>query len=398
LRWKDNKIIYDKNTGEGKKKEVSVKKTWKFVLEDMLIDDIKTYSHVAFKPEDYELQPYEYNMWTGFEAKKVNVDMNLIKPFLDYLRLTICSSNDVTYKYIISWIRHICLKPWEKTDIAIFLQSIQGCGKSTLPVFLSKYVFGNHVSIKMSGTDKITGKFNTLLGNKIFVVVEEMACSGKKFHNELDKIKDLITGDKLALEPKGKEIYTIDNRCNFMMCTNNILSLKIEESDRRYACFEVSDVKKGDEKYWTWLRKKILNQKVGNHFYSYLLNMKDEDCVSLRNIPKSSLKKEMVNLSQPSPIRFMNQLKNGECKIQENMYIPPFTTKKVKYKKGINRMALYQKYRQWCESNDEKNLSKTKFYQKIQLQATRTKIRKKIVFWVNLENKVFEDIVAFDQV
>jgi hypothetical protein len=372
-------------------------------LIENLYDQLPSYTNVAYKPRGHNLCKDEYNTWVEFvgweETIEDDENKNLIK-FLDYLKDIICNRNDECYKYILSWLRHTILKPWQKTEICIFLQSPQGCGKGVFFRFLREFVYGKHCSGAVCGLAPLSQKHNTIMASKSFMCVDELPCTSGEFHGQFEKMKNYITEDVIFVEPKGKEPYNVDNHCNFIMASNNVHSVKIEDSDRRYHCQVVSSEKRGSQhfQYWTTLCDAIMNEKTGKLFCKYLRDMDKATIVNLRNIPETTLRSELKKNSQPTSKKFLDDLLAGEVKFNEKIYfIEPFKHSVLGIIKfGIDRDSFYNLYKDWCTNTGEKAVKQKVFVASLaeSIKPVRVTSKKQRYSMFNLESLGYKSNIS----
>lgn len=333
-------------------------------LIDYAGEDIPTFSKETFRPCDHKLGKYEYNTWTGFksEEKDLEMDMSYVNPILAFIKTVICDNNDEVFRYLISWLRHIIITPYKKTGVAIFLHSDEkGTGKSSLGNWLKNYLFGGHISNIVSGLSKLTQKHNILSNRNIFTAVEELPSVQGEFHAQFDIMKHLITDSQTTIEPKGVDPYEVENMTNFFMLSNNLMSLKLEKGDRRYACIEVSPCKKLDEDYWDDIHDNVLTEESAKHFCKYLQSIPKEDAVSLRKIPKTKLRETMIANSIPSNERFFSDVNNDDFEIPMGAYVEAFTVNDQLITKGIKFKVLYKLYESYCTESRESCMRKKLF-------------------------------------
>ena len=347
------------------------------------------YSNLAYKPRDYKMGKYEYNMWEEFvgyreEEEEMEYEAGTeerLAVFLDFLKNVICGGDIKCFVYLRSWLRHIVMKPWEKTETCVFLQSTQGCGKGFLSKFLSSVVFGEHCSSVVCGLLPLVQKHNFIVAKKSFMFIDELPTQAGEFHSMFDKMKHYITESFIYVEPKGKEGYNIDNRCNFMMASNNVYSLKVEDTDRRYFCLKVSDEKRGDNKYWDYMFSEVLRDDVGVAFCRYLMNTPEEECVSLKDIPDTELRKQLKNNSKCVSHKFLDDMVSGDFTFNVKFNcLPEFKNRKMgQVKYGITPDQLYTLFKGYCEDFAERSMKKKVFFSSIQDRITcnRAKIDKK---------------------
>lgn len=325
------------------------------------------YSQIIFEPNPDGQLPDSFNLWCGFKAKRVKkVNEKLIEPLLIHIKEVLADNNEERYDYILSWLASIIQTPWIKTRRAMMLKSDQQCGKGTFTYFLSKYVFGTQLSTTCSGFDHILGQFNSILQNKLIVIVDEPSVVQDSFHSQFDKFKNLITDvSGLRINKKGIESFSVQNYSNFILTTNHDRSVKIESKDKRYVIFELSNHRQGDKKYFDDLMSSIYNDKAGNHFYSFLLNYKICD---LGKIPKSELKDALIELNYSSPQQFIRKIHSGSIKFQEPIKMESGELKfdekgKIEYIeiKVVKASDIYKRYLKWIENSGENKTSQTKF-------------------------------------
>lgn len=307
-----------------------------------------SFGEIVCKLNNESIADKSFNIWKGFQAERVDLAMlsDETKDGLDLLKTFIwevwASKDDDHYKYIISWFSGLVSNLDGINRIALAMVSKEGCGKGTLTDFM-KYILGNDSIAEVIGIQSITQKHNTIIQNKRLILVNEMSSTKDEFRSNFDKIKSLITDAHVQIEPKGIAPYKIDNIGNYILCTNHSDSIIIGESDRRYAVFEASDIHINDVPYFENLRKKCFNQAVANAFYTYLL---DFDAVPLGVIPQTSIRKQLQELSLPTPLKFHQYV------IEEEVY---------EENERVSGSILYQKYSSWCNNNGERAVSSTKF-------------------------------------
>lgn len=122
--------------------------------------------------------------------------------------------------------------------------------------------------------ENITGRFNDIIENKRLFILNELSSVKGNFHVNFDKLKDLITNDYINIEEKGFKTRRIKNILNLVGFTNNIDSLKISKSNRRYNVFEVNPLYIGDTEFFNELHSYIDDELIQQAFYNYLYNFK----------------------------------------------------------------------------------------------------------------------------
>jgi hypothetical protein len=293
-----------------------------------------------------------FNLWSGFEAKEIDDYKNdeglalLKQMILD----TWADGSSNNYNYIISWFKGLLVNDINR--VAMVLISDQGTGKGWLCNFL-RYIINNSNVAECCGVENVVQKHNTYIQNKRLVIINEMASTREEFKSNFDKLKPFITDLYLKIEPKGINPYTIDNIGNYILCSNHMDSIILEESDRRYAIFKVSNKYMQNKNYFRILSEKCYNKQTANAFYSYLLNFQEVD---INTIPDTKARQEIINLSKCNTLKFLDFLEEEPL-----THFDP-ETGELENIREIKANEFYEKYRSWCNQNGERNIvSNTKF-------------------------------------
>ena len=195
-----------------------------------------------------------------------------------------------------------------------------------------------------------------------------MSSTKDEFKSNFDKIKSYITDPTILIEPKGVDPYKIKNISNFILFTNHRDAIIVEESDRRYAIFEMSSAHINDTEYFSNIRKECFNQSVADEFYTYLL---DFAAVDISKIPNTALRQEMMNMSKSTPLKFLDAI-NEYSDMKEKI---------LNNGTEVSSTDLYQHYKNWCSDNGERNvLTATKFGTVVGVKLTKRRTRHGMVY------------------
>jgi hypothetical protein len=82
---------------------------------------------------------------------------------------------------------------------------------------------------------KTGGQFNKWVQGHLFCGLEEIYVAKRR--DFLESFKTTVTNDRIAIEGKGSDQITGDNRCNGIMLTNHRDGVPINTDTRRYAIF-----------------------------------------------------------------------------------------------------------------------------------------------------------------
>lgn len=297
------------------------------------------YRAIDFAPNKDD--PKLFNLWSGFKAEygsRANID--IIK---NHVKEVYCNNCEESYEFFLDILYKMLKYPEKPVGVATYICSKKhGAGKNIFTDFLQEYVFGNNITHYTTGLDSILEKHNAILKSKKIVVVDELASSTENWIGNFDKLKSMMTGNSLVINPKGVNQYSIKNVLGWFLISNHEDCIRIEPSDRRYFCLKVSEKYVGNKEYFEKLGS-AMNQETGNAFYTYVMNRGDERGVIARTPPMNAFKKEIISYGWSSSMRFLWYL--FECK-----------------KEGfMSGKKLYEKYTDWCNENHERVKSNNKF-------------------------------------
>jgi hypothetical protein len=231
------------------------------------------------------------------------------------------------------------------------LHGIQGTGKDTFVEFLRDYVFGNHLYCQFNSIQEATKTFNSNQQGKKLFYISEAASTRECFMSNYQIMKGLITANKRNIEPKNVNQFMVDAADLWIISTNNMYSVYLEGSDRRYFVFSMDPKTANDLEYFKQVRKDIFTQEMGDNFYTYLMQY-PADISLLAKIPKTELREAMMESSLSSVGRFSREL----------MHIMPDDVAEGKYKgTEIRAASLFEKFLIWCDTNKEHTTTATKF-------------------------------------
>jgi len=244
-----------------------------------------------------------FNTYGGMKAQIVDeVDMARITLILWHLQFVICGGEEASYEWMLNWFAFMMQKPHMQTRVAVLIYSLESqIGKSEFFTLIREHVYGQELSIYMSGLDELVETHNYHLYGKGFAQIEELQALDKKFRD--GKLKTMITDRNLSIRPLFRGRFQALNVLNFVFLSNEINCLPVTNSTAtRFAIFNASDCKKGDLKYFQRLNDAFGEEGEdgytgADHFYTFLLQQK-LDLELLRNPPETQIKKDMCQSSK----------------------------------------------------------------------------------------------------
>ena len=286
---------------------------------------------------------------------------------------------------MISWFHHCFTNPEEKTGICLVLYSrTQGTGKGTLTNFLINHVYGREIADEVAGLSKVVQQFNTVRMRKCLLCPDETSALKGDFHAVFDNLKNAITSDKALIEHKNVNTsYSVDDFTNFIISTNNLHSVKIESTDRRFMLFNVNPDRVKEHDYYRDLRKKHLTEDGARHFFQYISNLEEEELVDVSYVKDCEIKKKIKDLSRPVTDRFFEAIKISTYEIDPGQTHLIDNEESTEEEWAFSRSNLYKIFTSWCTETGEPPIRQALFFTHIEQQpfATYKKIDNKKRRW-----------------
>ncbi len=169
-----------------------------------IIDAVSS-GECRFKPEG-TVAADEYNLYRGM---LIEPDASGSWSMLHDLIQEVWAQGDSQItEWVIEWLMHIIAFPGQKIGTSIAIRGGPGDGKSIVFEKLMSRILGNML-LRVANHKMILGDFNESLIGKLVTVLEEAAFAGDKA--SFDKMKELITGDNVLINPKFKAPITVNN-------------------------------------------------------------------------------------------------------------------------------------------------------------------------------------------
>lgn len=139
----------------------------------------------------------------------------------------------------------------------------------------------------VSNMNSVVGTFNSMLENKIFVILEEAFTNNDKA--TASAIKALITEDWLNCTRKFQETKVSANFLNFFIISNADHVVPAEGSARRYTLFETGQMYKGNQEYFARLQDALHDPTVVCSFAHALFSRNISNFGRGQNFPITEL-------------------------------------------------------------------------------------------------------------
>lgn len=348
------------------------KEAWTIWLQHQDRREVRT----VFEPgEDIDLANVKkLNLYTPPLAKQklmeepdFEMDREMVDRTLRHIYTALCGEDKEVYNYFMSWLASIVQNPAKKTEVAVVFIGDQGVGKGLfIDRFIGNKVFGTHLYTQVQDVEQIVGKFNPMVANKILVNADECNSFGGG-HKQANRLKNVVTEDRIQFEEKYKNALNIKSYHNYIFTTNSYFPVKIEPHDRRYLVVQTSSKYRGDRDYFRLLAEEMEHPDAPAHFYKYLEKW-NLDGFEIKDIPMTELKRELAKRELPEAAIFLYERMQSrtfpfgiyEAKgvRQENGITQYLTTDNVK---PVRCDEVYAEFVKHCEDNHAQKMEKRTF-------------------------------------
>lgn len=268
--------------------------------------EMKEYLEIIFHCDKLKVLPTQYNLFDGFiHLDKIKLNKTLdLEPIFDHIK-SLVDFNEDHFKYVIGWLAQLVQKPHILPHTTLIFISEEGVGKDLFSKFLSELI-NNKYTHNTEKLDNICGKFNSLLGGKLLITINET--NPIESRDRIENIKFLITAEDVTIEGKHKDPVKAPNFCRFIFFSNRLFAFPVEDGSRRPVIFKASSkylpINYGVENnkiFFTNLADNIYkNKEYQKAFLEYLLKY-DISNFNPKEITKSSLHQDLEE-SSVSPI------------------------------------------------------------------------------------------------
>lgn len=266
------------------------------------------------------------NLWGGWPTKPQSGRCEALLRLLKYL----CQEEDKPehlYHWILCWLAYPIQNPGAKMKTALVMHGPQGAGKNMFFEAIMA-IYGEYGRIVDQSA--IEDKFNDWASKKLFMIADEVVARQELYHVK-NKLKHLITGDWIRINPKNVAAHDERNHVNLVFLSNETQPLVLERDDRRFTV--IWTPAKMPPNYYAEVTDEIEAGGIAA-LHDYLLNYDIGDFKPHTNPPQTKAKTELIEQSMDSTERFWLQWTRGEL---DGVPVVPCRSR-----------DLYELYKTWC--------------------------------------------------
>lgn len=243
----------------------------------------------------------QYNLFAGYKLKPVYRDWSV---FREFWYKTICNSQKEIYDYMFFWLADLFQRPYKLPGIACILySSTEGTGKNTFCDAIGS-ILGEELYVADCGYNSVFGHFNGNAEKALLININE---AGAPTNDQMEHLKNAITGDKKWVEHKGINKYEVKNYSRYIITSNNMTCARISGSDRRHLIVEPNSDMVGDVKYWSTIHREIAEGCMEGLLYDLLHYDLENNGMDLTKPPTTLMKAAFTEQSLSEVVKFFKQ-------------------------------------------------------------------------------------------
>lgn len=289
--------------------------------------------NVDFMPGKPKFFEEKINQWDGWGAEARPGDITPWNEMLDH----VFAGDTAMRHWFEQWLAYPLQHPGTKLTTAVVLWSIkQGVGKSMIGETMCR-IYGDHGKI-ITAVELHSG-FNNWMRAAQFILGEENSSSDRRADS--NKLKVLITSDRVYLNEKYQPAIDTKNCANFMFTSNHADAFYLEDADRRYFVWEIKAERKPDAFYANFIDWRD-NRGGAEALMDHLLKLDLTDFNAKGNAPVTEAKEEMIRQGKSDLERWLTDA------VEDEISVRTVFGKEIAH---INEVAEIYNREQRCRSN-----------------------------------------------
>jgi len=297
------------------------------------------------------------NLFSGWKMRPKKGNCMQIQVLLSHL----CDGNDDLALWILRWLAYPLRNPGAKMETSIIMHGDEGSGKNFFFEKVVKAIYGEYGYV--IGNAQLESNFNDWASMKLFMVADEVV-TRSELKQMKGKLKYLVSGDTVIVNPKGLPEHSEANQMNFVFLSNELQPLALDKTDRRYLVVWTPPALSADFYKGVW-------EEIGaggiEAFYHYLVRELDMGDFNEHTKPLyNEAKDNLIEKSLAPAERFYREWSRGLLPL-------PFITCGVQ--------QLYDAFQVWCNrSGESKYTSLTIFSPSVERYAGKALHKKPILY------------------
>lgn len=294
--------------------------------------------NLVFDPTETVDEVTHVNMYDGFDVVPKKGRCEKILELLKHL----CNNDELMFAWVLKWIAYPLQHPGAKMATAIIMHGDEGSGKNLFWEKVVRQIYGQYSWV--IGDAELESPFNEWASRKLFLVCDEVVT-----RNELKQLKGrmkkMISGDELPINPKNLSVRYEANHMNFVFLSNELQPLALDKTDRRYLVLWTPP--KREKEFYAEVGLELEDGGM-EAFFHYLRYEVDLAGFTPHTEPiMNQAKQNLISLGLSPSERFYREWEDQALPV-------PFMT--------CSSQQLYSAFQRWCTLNGERYTpTKTRF-------------------------------------
>lgn len=319
--------------------------------------DIKESKLLPHNPSHFSTVQIPINYNEDAECPKVNEFLASVVP------------ND-SVDFVFEWFGFSLLREY-KFSKALMLYGTGGNGKSVFIQLYNAFLGSENVS----GVDLHYLETNRFGASRLFNKLANTFADIQSSYIESSKLLKSLTGnDKISAEFKGKDLFEFKNYAKLSFSANKLPQFKDNSQGYydRWLILPFPNRFRETEKQNINLSEELITPQELSGLLNYALRGLKDILDNGKFTVSSSMEAEL------------NKWKNNSDSVI--MFVQDEDTCELSTEFEVEKMVLFNKYKQWCSSSDHKTMSRNNFYERMEYhgfpssQKNNTKDKRKRVF------------------
>lgn len=251
----------------------------------------RSYNEVVFKPGRL-LNGGRYNLWRGFRHEPN--EWGEWSMFRDHLWYNLAKGDQAIFDWVFGWFAQMFQNPMTKPGTSLALRGKMGTGKTIIGQVFGSLIYDHYMLV--SDSKHVTGNFNLHLAQCLLLHADEAFWAGDP--RNVGKLRDMVTNDVQIIEPKGKDVFKVDNFLRLFVSTNNDWAMPSGFEERRFSTHDMGEGSMQDRSFFAAMMKQLDEGGYGRLLHDLLAF--DLTTVNVSVIPKTSaLTKQKIYSLEP---------------------------------------------------------------------------------------------------
>lgn len=237
------------------------------------------------------------NLWGGWPTQPKKGKCELLLELGEFLCSREVGIAAPLWHWVRCWLAYPIQHPGAKMATALVIHGPQGTGKNMFFESIMA-IYGEYGRIVDQAA--IEDKFNDWASRRLFLIGDEVVARMELYHTK-NKLKSLITGEWIRINPKNVGAYDERNHVNVVFQSNEDQPLVIERDDRRYTVIKTPD--KATQDFYDAVAVEIREGGIAA-LHDYLLNYPLGDFNPHTKPPMTAAKADLIDMGKDSTERF----------------------------------------------------------------------------------------------